>query len=428
MSSDRSGEVEPDAAALDELLRAFTADDPIESVRPARAASPAVDRTDDRDDASDDRDLGDDAGVGDLDDTHPDDDDLDDTGPDDGDVDLDDTGPDDGDLDDDPDDDAQLEATRGAVISIDDDELPDAVYVEGNLGGPSSGSDRSPVVFIEDDASGDTVILPASGAAGTGIEPRMRDRRNAVRRAAGRKRLRWVAAVGAVLVVAIAVLAVLGSPLFAVDRSQLTVTGAVYTDSERLGAVIDDLVGTPVLIADTRAAELELEAIPWVESARVRTQFPRSASIEIRERQPLATYQGSDGHFRVIDRFGRVLDVIDGQPIAYMPITGPDPVDLDAGAFTPPGYAAAAELVQALTATVRGQVQSVHVTSDGSLLSMFIDDVDADGEVRSGGIEVRFGAANDLLVKLVRLENILPVAIDEGARLIDVSTAEVTRQ
>jgi hypothetical protein len=64
---------------------------------------------------------------------------------------------------------------------------------------------------------------------------------------------------------------------------------------------------------------------------------------------------------------------------------------------------------------------------------MFLDAVETDdgegagaGEIEAGQIEVRLGSATELLVKLVRLENVLPGADAEGARLIDVSTAEVT--
>ena len=56
-----------------------------------------------------------------------------------------------------------------------------------------------------------------------------------------------------VLVVVVAALAVLGSSLFAVD--DVDVTGNVYTDAAELQAVVDDLIGTPVLRVDTLAAE-----------------------------------------------------------------------------------------------------------------------------------------------------------------------------
>jgi cell division protein FtsQ len=304
--------------------------------------------------------------------------------------------------------------TGGAptVISIADDELPDPVYISGELNAnPTPGG---AVVFIDDDDTGDAVVPDASGTLGRGIEPRLRDRRIAVRRAEGRRRLRWFALAGAVAFVIVGVLAVLGSPLFSID--EVDVTGAVYTDAGQLDSVVADLEGTPVLLVDTRAAERELEAIPWVDTAKVSTSFPRGASIEIRERRPLAAFQGPDGRFRVIDRDGRVLDVVDGQPIAYVLVTSPDTADVEAGSFAREGYAAAAELVLGLTPSVRGRTASIDVTADGSQLRLFLDD----------GTEVRFGAANDLITKLVRLETVLGPATEAGATVIDVSTAEVT--
>lgn len=314
------------------------------------------------------------------------------------------------------------------IISIGgDDELPDAVYVEGSL---DAGGRRGPVVVIEDDESGEVLKTETARDLRRGVEPRMRERRDAVRRERLRKRLVWGGvAVTAVLVV-VAVLAVLGSSLFAVKADQVTVTGNVYTDPDRLQAIIDDLVGTPTLLADSQDVERELEQIPWVDDAKVTVRFPHSASIEIRERRAVTTYQGNDGRFRVLDREGRVLDVLDAYPIAYVLITGPDPVDLPAGQFAPFGYAAASELALSLTPSVRGRVARIDVTADGAALSLFLDN----------GTEVRFGEARNLLDKLVRLETLLvgfereradavAAGLPEPAPpdVIDVATRETTR-
>jgi cell division protein FtsQ len=298
------------------------------------------------------------------------------------------------------------------IITIDDADLPDAVYVQGSLDADGSHS----IVIIEDDDTGDTISPDAERDIRRGIEPRMRERRVAVKRAQGRKRLKWVALVGGLLAVAVGALTVLGSPWFAVRADQVTVTGDVYTDPDELQAVIDDLVGTPSLRVDTQGLEERLEAIPWVDSARVRVDFPHAASVEIRERQAWATYQGPDRSYRVIDDEGRVLDVLDGYPFAYVLITGPDPVDLEPGDFAPRGYAAAADLAKNLTGAVRGRVTSIEVTADGSRLSLQLD----------GGLSVRFGEARDLLPKLVRLETVLSSGAELPPGVIDVSTREVT--
>ena len=177
----------------------------------------------------------------------------------------------------------------------------------------------------------------------------------------------------------VAALAVLGSSLFAID--DVRVDGAVYTDAVRLQAVVDELEGTPVLRADTDRAERDLEAIPWVADARVTTQFPHGATIELRERKAVATYQGPDGRFRVIDIDGRVLDVLDAQPLDYLPITSADVADLEPGQFAAQGFIAAANLIQSLTPELRGQAASVAVTGNGSDLRMALTE----------GREVRFG-------------------------------------
>ncbi len=301
----------------------------------------------------------------------------------------------------------------GTVVIEVGDDLPDPVYVEGSLDADGGHS----VVLIENDDTGDTLAPDDERDVRRGIEPRMRERRIAVKRTQARKRLKWVAIIGGVVVVVVGVLAVLGSGLFAIKEDQVSVTGAVYTDPARLQAVIDDLVGTPALLADTDRAERDLEAIPWVEVARVRTDFPHAVTIEIREREPMTTYQGPDQRYRVLDREGRVLDVIDGYPVAYLLLGGPDPVDLDAGEFAPRGYAAASELAKNLTPSVRGRIEMIEVTADGSRLVMRLD----------GGIEVRFGEARDLFAKLVRLETVLTSGEPSESGIIDVSTSEVTR-
>ena len=303
-------------------------------------------------------------------------------------------------------------AVDPVVIAIDDVDLPDAVYVEGSLDRSGSG----PIVIIQDDDTDDPLAPDAERDIRRGIEPRMRERRVAVKRAQGRKRLKWFLLAAALVIVVVGTLAVLGSGLFAIREDQVFLTGNVYADPEQVQAVVDDLVGTPVLVADTQAAERRLEAIPWIETARVRTDFPHGVSIEIRERKAIATYQGPDRQFRVLDRFGRVLDVIDNYPFAYVLLGGPDPVDLDAGEFAPYGYAAAADLGKNLTGSIRGRVELIEVMADGSRLVMHLDD----------GVEVRFGEARDLLVKLVRLETVLSSGAVPDAGVIDVSTSQVT--
>jgi len=308
-----------------------------------------------------------------------------------------------------------VSSSERATISIIGDDLPDAAYLDDELEGDPSGLKP---VFIDDDGSTDAVF-PRDNST-RGIEPRIRQRRIGVKRSENRRRLWWLALGGIVVVIAIAVLALLGSSLFAVD--QVTVTGNVYTDQTALDGVIADLTGTPVLLVDIGDVEAQVEDIPWVEDARVRTSFPDSASIEIRERTPVAAMMGADGRARVIDPDGRVLGLVDGQPVALVWISGPGTLDVAPGQFASIGYSSAASLVTKLTPDIRGRVDSMLVTPDGADLVLVLSDVD-------GLIEVRFGSAigeNDQIEKLVRLQRTLDDLDAEQVTVIDVSTAQVT--
>jgi cell division protein FtsQ len=301
-----------------------------------------------------------------------------------------------------------------ATVSIGGDDLPDAVYIAGDLD-PAASAERGPAtVFIDDKdpATGAVVSMEVATSAGR-IEPRLRERRIAVRRAVGRKRLKWAALAVAAAGLVVAVLAVLGSGLFAIE--QVTVDGAVYSRGESLDEVIAELQGDNVLRVDTEAAERQLERIPWVADARVRTDFPNGAVIEVRERRPVLAYEGADQHFRVLDGDGRVLEVLDGQPVGYLPlVVDPVPASVKrAGEFAPKGYVAAAALATSL-GPLRDQVVSISVDADGEDLRLEL----------GNGLEVRFGAAENLEVKLVRLQTALQNADPDNppTEMIDVST------
>lgn len=300
------------------------------------------------------------------------------------------------------------------VIGGDDDDLPDIAYLDEIVereDDPARGT-----ISIGDDLDS-TGAFDAVSPSSRSMDPRVRARRAAVTRAKSRKRLWWALGIAGVVLVAVAVLAVLGSSLFAVER--VTVQGAVYTDPVRLQAVIDDLTGEPVLLVDTLAAERALEEIPWVERAIVTTDFPNDVLIDIRERVPLAVYQGSDAQFRVVDRDGRVLDVLAGQPVDYLLVTGAGP-DLDPGSFAGAPYAGAAQLVGALPDEIRELAVTASVDAATGDLGLVLDP-----GTPAPDITVRLGAATGLDGKLARLLQRVRDGL-EGIVAIDVSTDEVS--
>lgn len=303
---------------------------------------------------------------------------------------------------------------RPPTISIADDDLPDAVYIDGDLSsaGPGrSGAGRRVVIIDEE---GPTV--PAPSATRRPAEQRLRDRRGAFRRRLSGRRLRLTIVVAGVVTVGIAALALLGSSVFGVRTQDVRVTGNVYTDPLRLAEIIESVVGTPVVLVDTDEIEAAIAEIPWVDDVTVRTDLPNGLRIDIRERRPVASFPASDGLFRVLDPQGRVLDVIAGWPFEYLLIVVADDVALSAGEFAPAGPAAAARLADIVTGSVRDRVAQIEVDAAGSDLRLVLDDATV----------VRLGAARELFPKLVRLETVLSAGSATPGSVIDVSTDEVT--
>ena len=297
-------------------------------------------------------------------------------------------------------------------VSISDGGGPDAVYVDGDVSA-TSGSRRR-VLIIDD---GDDRRSPRSPTSSSRrpMDGRVRARRAAVRRALGRRRLvRLVAAIFAVFL-AVVVLAVLGSSWFGVRSSDVRVTGNVYTNPTQLNEIIDGVLGTPVVLVDTDALEAQIDEIAWVSESSVRTDWPFGLVIDIREREPVLSFPGQDGLFRVLDADGRVLDVIDGWPFEYLLLVSADTPNLGVAEFAPPGPTGAAALGAVLTAGIRDRVSLIEVDAAGTDLRVTLDD----------STMIKFGAARELFPKLVRLETVLAAGEILPGAIVDVSTDEV---
>ncbi len=320
------------------------------------------------------------------------------------------------------------ELPRRIVVIDDGEQLADTVYLADDTLATLAAGARGADADDDDAATGDragraTIVIdhlddhPDAVPARTvsvSIDPRLRARRAAVDRAVGRRRLLWAGVAAAVLLVAVAVVAILASTIF--DVRNVTVQSE-YTDKALISHIVEELRGTPILRVDTRKYEGELEASPWVESAKVTTHFPHDVTIDIRERHPQAAFVGSDQQWRVIDRDGRVLAVLGSRPLAYMPLTGASP-DLDAGQFAGPAYAGAAQLVIALPPEIRQITSSVGVDAATGQLGLALDAPDATG------VEVRLGTVAGMEDKLARLLTFVRQGLKPGQKL-DVSTADV---
>jgi len=239
---------------------------------------------------------------------------------------------------------------------------------------------------------------------------RFRLRRIAVRREEGRRRLRWFTIVGLVIGVGVVILLLLTSPILSVRK--VDVEGVVYADPDLISSIVDSIDGKPILTVDLDAAEKKLLAIPWVRQARVSMHLPARVTIEVVERSPIAFFRSVDGFNRVIDRDGRVLDVIEGDPTDYTPIIGTGP-NISAGQSVEQPFLGAAELINALPADLQVRLLTVSVSPEGEVSLALTNDV-----------EVLFGRPDDFQVKLVGVVNEIKRQGSNRYAVIDVSSGQ----
>jgi len=269
----------------------------------------------------------------------------------------------------------------------------------------SSGKKR---VVISDDS--EVIDRKSSRNPSDNGASRFRLRRIAVRREEGRRRLRWFTVLGLGVAGIILVLLLLTSPLLSVRKVE--VEGVVYANPELVASIVDSINGEPILTVDLDAAEDKLLMIPWVRQARVSMHLPSRVTIEVVERTPIAFFRSVDGFNRVIDRDGRVLDVIEGDPVDFTPIIGTGP-NLSAGQNTEQPFLGAAELINALPSELRSRLLRVTVSPEGEVSLALTNDV-----------EVLFGRPDDFQAKLVGVVNEIKRQGSRRYAIIDVSSGQ----
>ncbi|MGA9077496.1 MAG: FtsQ-type POTRA domain-containing protein, partial [Acidimicrobiales bacterium] len=133
----------------------------------------------------------------------------------------------------------------------------------------------------------------------------MTERRVAVAREAGRRRLRRTVVVIVVVAVAAGLYGLAHLPI--VSARHVTVTGAVHTTRTEILAA-GGLGGDPPLIdVNTVADAHAIERLPWIKSASVTVSFPSSVRVVVTERRPVAAVALGSGRVAVVDVTGRVL-------------------------------------------------------------------------------------------------------------------------
>lgn len=246
------------------------------------------------------------------------------------------------------------------------------------------------------------------------VDPRIWARRVAVARHAGRRRLRRLQAVAALVTVVALVLVLLHSGWFEARHRQLR--GAVRTPASAVWREAGISSATPLVDVSPGAAAARIERLPWIARAMVVRHWPDAITVTVRERVPVAVV-GQGAAAVVVDRTGRVLAPAAG-------IGGTLPTLISVAAPAAPGRWVAAGAAPGLTAAaavppvLAGRVQQV-VVGQGGQVTLGL----------AGGITVMLGAATALRAKFESLAAVLadPASAPTGPAAIDVrSPAEPT--
>ncbi len=245
-----------------------------------------------------------------------------------------------------------------------------------------------------------------------GIDPRIRARRVAVLRAEGRRRLRFV--VGALGVVAACVGTWGLSRTALLDLDHVRVEGISSGSMAEVDAAVGVVRGAALRDVDTAAISARVDALPWVQTAEVRRDWPGTLRVDVVERVPVAVIPAGPGSAATIDASSVVIGVQSSTVASTLPL-----IDVELG-VAPGEMQLSATAGLALVASIPGDlapwVEGVHV-HDGTPTTLSMDLV--------GSATAEFGDTALLGDKVAALRAVLAGVDLTCIARIEVSVADL---
>ena len=215
-------------------------------------------------------------------------------------------------------------------------------------------------------------------------------------RAKARRRLllhRFLVITAIVTAVVVTVWSVWFSPIFALEKERITITGMEESQADSLIVpVVDPYVGTPLPRLSTGSLHTQIEEFPEVVSATVVRSWPRGLLVTIEPRVP-AGMVVVDGGYALVGSDGVTVEVVpdqvEGLPLITVSATEEDKMV--------PQAESALEVWDSLPQPVQSQVESI--TVEGSLVSLSL----------TTGAEVVWGDSEESDIKA----EVLGVLVDQ---------------
>ncbi|MEN1976806.1 cell division protein FtsQ/DivIB, partial [Cellulomonas olei] len=269
-----------------------------------------------------------------------------------------------------------------------------------------------------------SALVPRSGTGAFPVRPPVVSQGSAARfaeRARARRRLAWrqiLLVAGGVLVVAALAWLLLLSPVLALEKDQVTVTGAgTVVAVDQVRAVVDAQDGTPLPRLDTARLRSELLDVPGVRDVTVSRDWPHGLTVALVSREPVAAVPESSD---VAERADHSATDGDGEGFALVDQEGVQVGRADAPPEGLPVVEVPVGEARILTATL------------GVLEALPEDLLAAIGQVSAGsqdtvqftlrdGATVEWGSAQDSALKVAVLQALRAAPETAGSARYDVS-------
>ncbi len=235
------------------------------------------------------------------------------------------------------------------------------------------------------------------------MDPRIQSRRIDVMRAKGRRRLRLLLLIIAVLSLGVGGYFLSKSSLFDVD--EIVIEGvSIELEGEVIEAA-DINKGKPLLEVNSSSSSKRIEAIPWVREARISRSWGGTITIRVSTREPVAAFLSEEG-WVVVDIEGRVLDKEDELPYDLLPIEE-EVGSLSIGEWAPEQVIPLIQVAGTISTELTGDVSSIKGGNQIELLLF-------------GGGKILFGDSSDIEEKALAAATILSQVDQSSVLHIDV--------
>jgi cell division protein FtsQ len=224
------------------------------------------------------------------------------------------------------------------------------------------------------------------------MDPRVRTRRVAVTREAGRRRLGVVVGLFSAALLLTAAVLTLHSSLFSVRH--VVIKGNTMTTSQEILGVSGLERHPPLIDVSTARIVSAIERLPWIDDATVSRAWPDAIDISVTERNPVADFAIGAHRFAIVDATGRVLatDTVEQKNLVAMTFASTSTIP---GSILNASGVALSQVAASVPVSMLGSISTVEESTSGVEMVL-----------RSGTI-VEIGQASELRQKMTALATLL---------------------